>query len=644
MKKERTKNSSATNLKRPNLLIISSLPYRREPSSPLLRFVRDYSVILKKYNIHTTRGTARVIRGTGMYSENEISEHLSSKEGGIAQLAAMVARGDCVAAILLLDPGDPWSDAVENRALKRVCIQRQVRLITTYAAAVRWATYEGTLVISLRMPTTSWRPSNWIEGNKNTTQTGELRHLKISERSIALISHDKKKLEMVQFVNANSHSNLLGKHQRILTTGTTGWLLKFLFGDKSQVKGFRKELRKSGKEGRLSEILEELLKEQRVLAPSKASFDDLLGQVKDRMKVKKNKVFVDKIMPLPSGPDGGDVLIANEVLKNECHTIIFFHDPMTSHPHNDDIRLLERACQLPGHFAECVSDRLSAEKWVEGLRKEMAERNSLRNLAQELRQFANLQDVVIVSIDNDTDSDKLGQALARACGGYLNQRLHRLVQERKEIRIGVAWGWGARQVAEELVKLEKDELLQRPQRFSDAVVWSPLIGITTAEIAEREANMIAQRFCQFYGGRFEGISCAGFAYADAKMPDSVNTLIDKVGCSDIILTSASPWDKNASLYNKTGIDNQYFPSFSKAVGTLSGIFLNERGREVKGKYTIVGLGWEGFHTAAKRGSVILVCGGKKRRTVLLAALRGKLVSVLVTTYKTAKWLLQQDLT
>src|SRR5207249_416595 len=99
------------------------------------------------------------------------------------------------------------------------------------------------------------------------------------------------------------------------------------------------------------------------------------------------------------------------------------------HPHAEDIRLFERTCQLAGVFAECVSDRQSADRWIEELRQELSGDTQSSNLAQELRQTWRLQEVLTVKRDDDIDSNDLGQALARICAGYLNLRLQQLSEE-----------------------------------------------------------------------------------------------------------------------------------------------------------------------------------------------------------------------
>ena len=99
---------------------------------------------------------------------------------------------------------------------------------------------------------------------------------------IAIIAHDGKKAEMVQFLN--EHANILHKNEIILiSTGTTG---------------------------------------QKV----------------------KNAGF--EVTALLSGPLGGDAQIAARVAEGTCDMVIFFRDPLEKHPHEPDISMLMRLCDV----------------------------------------------------------------------------------------------------------------------------------------------------------------------------------------------------------------------------------------------------------------------------------------------------------
>lgn len=99
---------------------------------------------------------------------------------------------------------------------------------------------------------------------------------------IAIIAHDGKKADMVQFLNKNSE--ILHKENiKIIATGTTG--------SKAEAAG---------------------------------------------IKVKK----------MLSGPMGGDAQIAARVAEGKCKMVLFFKDPMSSHPHEPDINMLIRICDV----------------------------------------------------------------------------------------------------------------------------------------------------------------------------------------------------------------------------------------------------------------------------------------------------------
>ena len=99
---------------------------------------------------------------------------------------------------------------------------------------------------------------------------------------IAIIAHDGKKAEMVQFLNENA--DILHKNEiELVSTGTTG------------------------------------------------------------TKVEKAGFKVEKML---SGPLGGDAQIASLVASGKCNMVIFFRDPLEKHPHEPDINMLLRLCDV----------------------------------------------------------------------------------------------------------------------------------------------------------------------------------------------------------------------------------------------------------------------------------------------------------
>lgn len=72
-----------------------------------------------------------------------------------------------------------------------------------------------------------------------------------------------------------------------------------------------------------------------------------------------------KIHRLLSGPMGGDAQIAAEVATGRCQGVIFLRDPLGMHPHDPDISMLMRVCDV--HDVPLATNRASAELLIRGL-------------------------------------------------------------------------------------------------------------------------------------------------------------------------------------------------------------------------------------------------------------------------------------
>ena len=55
---------------------------------------------------------------------------------------------------------------------------------------------------------------------------------------------------------------------------------------------------------------------------------------------------VDKVQRVSSGPLGGDAEIGAMVTRGEIDGVIFFRDPLDKHPHDVDISMLMRLCDV----------------------------------------------------------------------------------------------------------------------------------------------------------------------------------------------------------------------------------------------------------------------------------------------------------
>lgn len=65
-----------------------------------------------------------------------------------------------------------------------------------------------------------------------------------------------------------------------------------------------------------------------------------------------------------SGPLGGDAQIAELVLDQRCHKVIFFEDPHVARQHEADIQLLERAVCSTLHATTCFNTPAMAHQWA----------------------------------------------------------------------------------------------------------------------------------------------------------------------------------------------------------------------------------------------------------------------------------------
>ena len=55
---------------------------------------------------------------------------------------------------------------------------------------------------------------------------------------------------------------------------------------------------------------------------------------------------VEKVQTVNSGPMGGDAEIGAMVTRGEIDGVIFFRDPLDKHPHDVDISMLMRLCDV----------------------------------------------------------------------------------------------------------------------------------------------------------------------------------------------------------------------------------------------------------------------------------------------------------
>lgn len=122
--------------------------------------------------------------------------------------------------------------------------------------------------------------------------------------TIAIIAHDARKVDMVGFIR--DHINFFKEnHIELIATGTTGSYLE-----------------KAGLE-------------------------------------------VEKMQ---SGPYGGDAQIASRLVEGKVDMVIFFRDPLGKHPHEVDVNMLMRLCDV--HNIPLATNQAAGNRFIASLKSE----------------------------------------------------------------------------------------------------------------------------------------------------------------------------------------------------------------------------------------------------------------------------------
>jgi methylglyoxal synthase len=66
-----------------------------------------------------------------------------------------------------------------------------------------------------------------------------------------------------------------------------------------------------------------------------------------------------KVIRMLSGPLGGDAQIAGRVAEGKTQMVFFFKDPLSSHPHEADINMLIRVCDV--HNVPLATNQATAQ-------------------------------------------------------------------------------------------------------------------------------------------------------------------------------------------------------------------------------------------------------------------------------------------
>lgn len=269
--------------------------------------------------------TCRTLHDCGIIRLDE------TNRGGVTELASLIPLRKVSVLWTFFSPITTHLLFPDNLALLRLADQWHVKKLMNRGSVEEWLKIESKLDANLNRqqlpleikypggvsatlskvnlndpgtPTLKWRDTFPEPSILKAVDVSDFSS-KLSRTVIALISHDAMKNRMLDFVI--DYENELSKFKAIFATGTTGKLIQeasHLLAEKQTVK------------------------------------------------------------PHHSGPKGGDIEIAAEILSKSCHVVIFFVDPLHSHPHMDDIRVVFGACMIE-NAVRMLSNEAQARDWMD---------------------------------------------------------------------------------------------------------------------------------------------------------------------------------------------------------------------------------------------------------------------------------------
>ncbi|HKV36465.1 MAG TPA: methylglyoxal synthase [Pyrinomonadaceae bacterium] len=293
--------------------------------------VENHSDFIRKFQFVVTRGTfRRVLMSENFPGVREDTRNFlfdcgvlrlpCRSHGGVVMMADLVVKRKVEIVWPFLTPVTSHWLSSENLALLRLCDQCRANRLMNDVSVIEWA--RRSLNLDQQANGEPWPPRFGVGGLKPVedykvpVKKGERddsefsinweavkrERRDISTSTLALIAHNEMKTRIEEFVL--DYQTELQKFDRIITTGTTG------------------------------KIVQEA-------AP-------LLAQ---------------KVRRYNSGPKGGDIEIAIEMIFKRCDVAVFLVDPLSAHPHSEDIRVLFGAAILNG--VRLLTNERQARSWMD---------------------------------------------------------------------------------------------------------------------------------------------------------------------------------------------------------------------------------------------------------------------------------------
>lgn len=268
---------------------------------------------------------------------------------GVIQIINLVVYGYLRAVLFFNDMEDYYADSPQNLCLRRICNHYDVPMFEDFSSieymVSKWELLEErtnrkddqkkfpaaeiyAFFSAIRNDEERDSISDSEETLKDLVQASDLKDEVLSRKelrpaqrqergrgaeTLAVVAHNQMKMHMLNFCLRRMDEIL--SYRRVLTTGTTGARLTDQFEAALEVR---------------QNIAPEVMERWGWRGPEEESVQDFLHR---------------KIQPYRSGPLGGDIQISSKVIDGTCHRVLFFQDPQTAHPHQFDIRLMEKVVQ-----------------------------------------------------------------------------------------------------------------------------------------------------------------------------------------------------------------------------------------------------------------------------------------------------------
>jgi len=112
-------------------------------------------------------------------------------------------------------------------------------------------------------------------------------------------------------------------------------------------------------DGKKDDIVKFLIKNREVLQQEKIEFiaTGTTGGRAEEAGFKTKRML--------SGPLGGDAQIAGRVAEGKTHMVLFFKDPLSSHPHEADVNMLIRVCDV--HNVPLATNEATAQLLINAI-------------------------------------------------------------------------------------------------------------------------------------------------------------------------------------------------------------------------------------------------------------------------------------